>query len=136
MNLGKSARYALLAAVDMAASGEGPVTVSEAAARYSVPPNALAKVFQQLVRAGVAVGTRGVGGGYRLARAPAEVSVLEVVSVFEPPRPAAEALPGPAERTAGLRGLFAEVDEMVRCTYASVSLETLVRSRPGAAEAR
>jgi Rrf2 family iron-sulfur cluster assembly transcriptional regulator len=130
VNLGKSARYALHAAVEMAAAGDRPVTVAEVAARYRIPPNALAKVFQQLVRAGVAAGTRGVGGGYRLSRGPADVSVLDVVSLFEAPARPDGSAGDPADRMAGLLRLFAEVDEMVRCTYASVSLETLVRARP------
>jgi Rrf2 family iron-sulfur cluster assembly transcriptional regulator len=142
VNLAKSTRYALYAAVEMAAAGDRPVTVADVAQRYRIPPNALAKVFQQLVRAGVAVGTRGVGGGYRLGRPADVVSVLDVVSVFEPPREvgvcALTALPSgdcEASVTCRLRRLFDEVDEMVRCTYASVSLETLVRA-PAAPRAR
>jgi Rrf2 family protein len=142
VNLAKSTRYALYAAVEMAAAGDRPVTVAEVAGRYRIPPNALAKVFQQLVRSGVAVGTRGVGGGYRLARPADAVSVLDVVSVFEPPRDVAVCALTPMTAgdcdvsvTCRLRHLFDEVDEMVRCTYASVTLETLVRA-PVAPRAR
>ena len=39
-----------------------------------VPPGALAKVFQNLVRAGIAVGVRGVGGGYVLAKPASAIS--------------------------------------------------------------
>ncbi len=134
MNIGKSARYALHAMLEMALAGDEPVTVGGVADRFSLPRTALAKVFQQLVRAGLALGTRGVGGGYRLARPAAQVSVLDVISAFERPRPAGLCLvverPGAGcDRlpTCGLRQLFDEADELVRCTYASVSLATLAR---------
>ncbi len=84
MTLSKSARYALYAALEMARAGEGLVTAAAVAARYGVPATAAAKVFQQLVRAGLAEGVRGVGGGYRLARPRSRVTVLDVLSVFEP----------------------------------------------------
>lgn len=134
MTIGKSARYALHALLDMTLAGDEPVTVAGVADRYGLPRTALAKVFQQLVRAGLALGTRGVGGGYRLARPAPQVSVLDVISAFERPRPAGLCLiaerPGAGcERlpSCGLRQLFDEADELVRCTFASVSLATLAR---------
>jgi len=43
----------------------------------------VAKVMTHLSQAGLVVGSRGPGGGYRLARPPAEISLLEVVRLFE-----------------------------------------------------
>lgn len=134
MTVSKSTRYALYAAAEMALAGEGLVTVSGVAARYGIPEGALAKVFQQLVRAGLAVGTRGIGGGYRLARPASRMTVLDVLSVFERPRTPGACLlhdqpdqPCPQSSVCNLHWLFEEVDELVRCTYESVTLETLVR---------
>lgn len=130
MTLNKATHYALYAAVEMARAGESPVSVAQVAAKYGIPESALAKVFQQLVRSGVALGLRGTKGGYRLAKPASRVTMLDVISVFEPPP--SLALGDPAQRTtetaaAPLRRLFDELDELVRCTFASVSLETLVR---------
>ena len=134
MTITRSTRYALYAAAEMAMAGEAPVTVTDVAARYGIPGGALAKVFQQLVRAGIAVGTRGIGGGYRLARPASKITVLDIMNVFERPRaPGACVLhdrPGqqcPQTSICTLHWLFEEVDELVRCTYESVTLETLVR---------
>ena len=134
MTLGKSSRYALYAALEMALAGDQPVTVGQVAGPHGIPPTALAKVFQQLVRAGIAVGTRGIGGGYRLARPRTDVNVLDVVSVFQPLRaPGRDLLHAraggePAKPQAhALRRLFDEVDESIRSTLASVTLETLIR---------
>lgn len=134
MTLSKFSRYALYAAVEMARAGDRLVTVGEVAGPHKIPPTALAKVFQQLVRAGLAAGTRGIGGGYRLVRPRSEITVLDVVSVFEPLRvPGDDLLQArtdgepEAPHTAALRRLFDEVDEGTRATLASVTLDTLLK---------
>jgi Rrf2 family protein len=134
MTVSKSARYALYAAAEMALAGEQPITVAAVAARYRIPEGALAKVLQQLVRAGVASGTRGIGGGYRLARPASKITVLDIFDVFERRRdPGACVLhdrPGercPAGGPCQVQWLFHEVDELVQSTWESVTLATLVR---------
>ena len=134
MTLSKFSRYALYAALEMARAGDQPVTVGHVALPHHIPLTALAKVFQQMVRAGLAVGTRGIGGGYRLARPRSEITVLDIVSVFEPLRPPGHDLLHAradheleAPHTATLRRLFDEVDEGTRATLASVTLDTLVK---------
>jgi Rrf2 family protein len=127
MRLSRSTHYALAAALEMAAKDDEPVSVSSVADRNGIPETALAKVVQQLVRAGIAEGTRGVGGGYRLTRKPREISLLDVIRVFEPaesrtPRDLREGF-----ACARLGPLFAEVDEMVQSTFESITLETLAR---------
>ncbi len=106
------------------------------AARYSIPVAVLAKVLQQLVRSGIAVGTRGVRGGYSLVRKPSEITVLDVIDAFEPPRSREQcSLRGVEEglceehTPCRLRKLCDEVEEQARCTYASVTLETLIGNR-------
>ncbi len=50
---------------------------------HDVPPAYLAKHLQALTAAGITRSVPGPRGGYRLARPPAEVSVLEVVLAVE-----------------------------------------------------
>jgi Rrf2 family iron-sulfur cluster assembly transcriptional regulator len=131
MTLTKAARYALLAAIEMASSPDDvPVTVAVVARRCSVPETALAKVFQRLVHSGLAVGTRGVHGGYRLAREAAEISVLDVLdavtSVPSRPREDARQLPRSRAVSDRLGRLFDDVDGALRARLASVTLATLV----------
>lgn len=134
MNLNKSTRYALYAAMEMALAGEEPVTVTGVAERYGISEGGLSKVFQQLVRSGIAIGTRGIGGGYRLAKPPSKTTVQDVIRVLESEREEGRCLlverytePCVDFPTCRLRRLFDEVDELVRCTFESISLETLVR---------
>lgn len=127
----KSTRYALYAAMELAsADPDEAVTATRVADLYGIPPSVMAKVFQQLVRRGIAVGTRGQGGGYRLARGADAVTMLDVIESFEPPRRAESAADGDADTPFGarrLREVFDEVDELERCTFASISLATLAR---------
>lgn len=132
MKTQRATRHALYAAIEMAAAPVGePVSAAEVAARYGLPRAVVAKVFQRLARAGLAAGSRGVAGGYRLARPAGKITVLELIEVFErlgPEPRAADAAPPPAAERR-LAELFAEIDEQVRATLASVTLETLVSPR-------
>jgi Rrf2 family protein len=58
-------------------------SVEQTAQAQGVSPSYLAKVFQQLVRAGLLRSHRGAKGGYMLGRAPADISLLDVAVVFE-----------------------------------------------------
>ena len=135
--LNKSTRYALHAALELASRGasEEPVTVASMAGRHAIPAAVLAKVLQQLVRAGIAVGTRGAHGGYRLARPPSQVTLAEVIEAFEPARPDDDDTAGRPhaldDEEHRLREMLDRVDEMARSTFASLTLETLVRRPVG-----
>jgi Rrf2 family protein len=50
---------------------------------HEVPPAYLAKHLQSLSRAGIVESVPGPRGGYRLARPPADVTVLDVVEAIE-----------------------------------------------------
>lgn len=137
MNLNKSTRYALHSALEMALAGDRPVTVGQIAQRYEIPENVVAKVVQQLARAGIARGARGVGGGYRLAREPSEVAVQDIIDIFEPSPPSdtcmlrelpSQTCPGDGQPRCRLMNLFQEVDETVRATFSSVTLAILASS--------
>lgn len=43
----------------------------------------IAKILTVLSQAGYVVGTRGPGGGYKLAKPPSEITIFEIVELFE-----------------------------------------------------
>ena len=55
---------------------------------YGLPEAYLAKHLKSLVRAGVLDASTGPGGGFRLARDPEEISVLDIVEAIEGDQPA------------------------------------------------
>jgi Rrf2 family transcriptional regulator, cysteine metabolism repressor len=78
--------YAVLALAELGRSaGSGPVPIGELARKRDVPVQFLEQLFAVLRRAGVISSQRGVKGGYRFAREPASVSVLEVVELLDGP---------------------------------------------------
>lgn len=83
MIFSQTVEYALRAAVWLADHAEGQTT-QEIAEATKVPPSYLSKVLQNLRRAGIVHGQRGVGGGFTLARPAMEISILDVVQAVDP----------------------------------------------------
>jgi Rrf2 family protein len=81
--ISKSTEYALRAMVCVARS-ERRINVGEIAELTQVPSRYLAKVMQGLARAGLVTSMRGRTGGFVLAKAPAELTILEIVNAVDP----------------------------------------------------
>lgn len=84
MRLTTKGRFAVTALLDMAMhQGGSPVSLTEIAERQSISVAYLEQLFGKMRRAGLVVSVRGPGGGYRLARDPAEISAGDIVDVVE-----------------------------------------------------
>jgi Rrf2 family cysteine metabolism transcriptional repressor len=107
--------YAVLALAELGRSaGAGPVPIGELARRRDVPVQFLEQLFATLRRAGIISSQRGVKGGYRFAREPSSVSVLEVV----------ELLDGPLGRDA--EGPFADAAAAARKVLSETSIADVI----------
>lgn len=82
--LSARSRYALRALSHLAEHDFQPRTTEQIAADAGLPLPTLAKILQQLNRAGIVKTQRGSGGGVCLARHPEELSVLEIIEAIEP----------------------------------------------------
>lgn len=83
--ISKTEEYALRAAIQLARHhGEQPVRASALAHETGVPTNYMSKILHKLGRSGVVVSERGRGGGFRLSRAPASVTLSELLMPFAP----------------------------------------------------
>lgn len=76
--------YALRATVYLAREAPSVLTSQQIADATLVPRSYLSKVLASLRRAGLIRAQRGVGGGVQLARAPHEVTMLDVVNAVDP----------------------------------------------------
>jgi Rrf2 family protein len=84
--LAQRTRYALRSLLYLAEEQDGaPVQLARIAETQRVPPKYLELIMLDLKKAGLVRSTRGPKGGYRLARAPAEISFGEIVRVMEGP---------------------------------------------------
>ena len=76
--------YAVRALAELARrGGESPVPIGDIAKARDIPVQFLEGLFATLRRGGILQSQRGVKGGYRFARPPAEITVLEVVELLE-----------------------------------------------------
>lgn len=82
----KTSQNAIAAMSRLAELYNSPDTVASSrdiAESRNLPVPIVAKILTELSRAGLITGSPGPGGGYRLARKPAEISLWDVVSLFE-----------------------------------------------------
>ena len=116
--------YAIAALVELGrAGGDRPVPIGELARRRDIPVQFLEQLFAALRRAGVLRSQRGVKGGYRFARAPEEITVLEVV----------ELLDGPLGAEA--QGIFADAAAAARSVLIGATIAELIERETRAAGA-
>jgi Rrf2 family protein len=87
MTLSKRGDYVLRSAISLARAFEegAPRKIREVVDETEVPRTFASQILADLVRAGVASSRAGRNGGYWLARAPEDISVLEVVEAAEGP---------------------------------------------------
>lgn len=82
--ISRTVEYALRAIVSLASHPETPRTTRQVAEATQVPASYLSKVLQTLAEAELVTSQRGLGGGFVLARDPAKLSVLDVVTAVDP----------------------------------------------------
>ncbi|WP_062518137.1 RrF2 family transcriptional regulator [Demequina gelatinilytica] len=84
MKVSARADYALRATAELARAGE-PRTTGALAASQGIPRKFLEGILTALRDDGLVVGQRGIGGGYRLTRPAAEITLADVVRAVDGP---------------------------------------------------
>lgn len=85
LKLTKKADYGLIALRHLASIPNATASTKDIADAYHLPVPLLAKVLQQLTRAGILRSVAGTNGGYKLARDARRISALEVVRAIDGP---------------------------------------------------
>ncbi|MEM1401801.1 MAG: Fe-S cluster assembly transcriptional regulator IscR [Pseudomonadota bacterium] len=81
MRLTTKGRYAVTAMLDLALNeARGPIRLAAISERQGISLSYLEQLFANLRRQELVRSVRGPGGGYRLHRAPSEISVAEVIA--------------------------------------------------------
>ncbi|MCI4665557.1 MAG: Rrf2 family transcriptional regulator [Neomegalonema sp.] len=92
MKLSTKGRYAVTAMADLAISARGAedaqgspslTTLAEISERQNISLAYLEQLFARLRRAGLVESVRGPGGGYRLAKAPEQTRISEIMSAVD-----------------------------------------------------
>jgi Rrf2 family transcriptional regulator, nitric oxide-sensitive transcriptional repressor len=122
--LSQTAEYAMRAVVHLARQN-GPCTVENIAKATKIPISYLAKIMQQLSRAGMATSQRGLHGGFILSRPPSAITLYEVVDAVDPFRRILSCPMGIPEHGHGLCSLHRELDNMLGSLEASLRANTI-----------
>jgi Rrf2 family protein len=86
MRFSLQVQYAICSVFDLAYNGQGePVQVRVVSERQEIPARYLEQIFRRLRQAELVVSKRGPGGGYTLARPPAQITLRDVVEAVEGP---------------------------------------------------
>lgn len=86
MQLTRKGDYAIRVVLDLAGHPPGSIVgLHELGKRQGIPPAYLFKIVQALASAGLVRTFRGVGGGARLERPPAELTLRDVIEAVEGP---------------------------------------------------
>ena len=132
LSLSKRADYALLAlshlAVTQAAAPERLVNTKEIAEQYEIPVELLAKLLQTLAKNGIVASHPGPTGGYKLLRAPAAISIAEVLTVIDGPLSILQCSNGHGDTCkqfnhCTIRDPLAEIERRVKNLLLDITLE-------------
>jgi FeS assembly SUF system regulator len=104
----------------------------ELAQETHLPAPVVSKILKALTRAGLLDSIRGAKGGYRLARQPQHISVVEMIGALEGPVGITECAVEPGvcehEPSCGLQGPWQRINAAVAQALEGVTLADLSRS--------
>ena len=134
MKVSTKGRYGLRVLLDMAMNQTaGPAALKDISRRQGISEKYLWQVIHPLKAAGLVNSLRGTRGGYVLSKAPAEITVLDVVSILEGPISVVDCLSEAeaCERSGDCvtRDVWREVERAIKDTLQRITLQDLVRRK-------
>ena len=132
MKLTTRSEYALLALLRLAREKtDGYVTVEAIATAQGIPPKFLEQLLLTLKRAQYVRSQKGQGGGYRLAKPAATISLAEIIRLFDGALAPTESVskyfyePTPIEKEKSLVKVFRKIRDYVSETLEGTTLADL-----------
>ena len=133
MRLTTKGRFAVTAMVDLALREDGgPVTLAEISSRQKISLSYLEQLFGKLRRRGLVDSVRGPGGGYRLGKDMAAISIAEIILAVDEPIDATQCAGKENcrdEQKCLTHDLWATLNERIFDYLESVTLRQLVENQ-------
>lgn len=135
MKMSTKGRYAVMAMIDIGQHSHGaPISLNEISERQDISQEYLEQLFGKLRRAGLVASTRGPGGGYTLAKTPAEIALSDVILAVDEPlrvtRCSGDAVDGCVKgQKCCAHDLWSSLGRQMMYFLESVTLEDVVENR-------
>lgn len=134
MKISAKDEYACAAVLELSLNydSDGPVRVQDIADRHGIPMKFLFQIMQILKRVGIVRSIRGTEGGYVMGRAPADVTVGDVIQAVSGPfvqiSDSGKAADTPGRQTARhFRPIWSDLDRAISGVLNTVTFEDLAR---------
>ena len=126
--------YATVVLTALAARPDAVLSAPELAERAGLELPTVAKLLKPLAQAGLVEGFRGTNGGYRLARAAGQISLVEIVEAMEGPLGMTECSVHAGacgiEHSCGVRANWRRINDVVADALRSVTLAQMLDTPP------
>ena len=126
MRLQTSTTLAIFAELELASHAERQQSVAAIGEKFDVSSHHLAKVMNELARAGMVQSVRGAGGGYQFVANPRRTTLYDVIRLFEDVQADAPEARSSAESRA-LASVLHEIDEIALATLGSITIATMCK---------
>ena len=132
LQISAKVHYACLAMLELAKqhANPKPVQLRKLADAHKISSQFLVQILLQLKTARLVNSTRGAGGGYRLSRAPTDISIGDIVRAVEGQSDEYDVDTVPNPTALSLRHMFQDLKSRVWDQLDSKSLQELVNELP------
>jgi Rrf2 family protein len=138
VNISRKGEYALKAMIYLSLNyNKGPIQIKELAERERIPKKFLEQILLELKKAGLLGSARGVGGGYRLIKAPGEITLARVIRIVDGPLAPLSCVSKtayvrcPDEKNCGLYSVMLEVRNAIAEVLEGISFADVCRRTKG-----
>lgn len=122
--------YATVVLAALAVAPNRVHSAAELAERSRLELPTVSKVLKPLAHAGLVTGFRGASGGYRLARAPGQISLIEIVEAIEGPLGMTECSGEHSscehEPHCGVQGQWRQINDIIADTLRGMTLAQML----------
>lgn len=131
LRVSKLTDYATVVMTCLVDAGDGVRSAQCLAERAHLEVPTVSKLLKQLAQAGLVASARGINGGYRLARAPANITIADIVTAMEGPigmtECSAHAGACDHESHCGVRVNWQRINHAIAAALTSVTLADMVK---------
>ena len=135
IRLSRQTDYGIVLLSHLASTDETRLNATALSQATLLPGPMVAKILKQLVHGGLLESHRGVNGGYSLAKAPADVTVAQIIAAIDGPIAITDCVEESTdecsyEATCRVRGNWLRINEAVREALDAITLEEMARVEP------